>query len=131
MAQMRNEASLGDLLSDLIRETNTLVRQEFQLAKAELTESATEAGRGIASLLVGGAVAYAGFLAVLAAIILALAEAGVSWWLAALIVGVVVLIVGYILISRARSALQPSNLMPRRTIETLKEDKEWAQEQIS
>jgi hypothetical protein len=131
MAQMRNEASLGDLLSDLVRETNTLVRQEFQLAKAELTESATEAGRGIASLLVGGAVAYAGFLAVLAAIILALAEAGVSWWLAALIVGVVVLIVGYILISRARSALQPSNLMPRRTIETLKEDKEWAQEQIS
>jgi hypothetical protein len=131
MAQMRNEASLGDLFSDLVRETSTLVRQEIQLAKAELTESATEAGRGIASLVVGGAVAYAGFLAVLAAIILALAEAGVSWWLSALIVGVVVLVVGYILISRARSALQPANLMPRRTIETLKEDKEWAQEQIS
>ncbi len=131
MAQMRNEASLGDLFSDLVRETSTLVRQEIQLAKAELTESATEAGRGIASLVVGGAVAYAGFLAVLAAIILALAEAGVSWWLAALMVGVVVLIVGYILISRARSALQPANLMPRRTIETLKEDKEWAQEQNS
>ena len=47
------------------------------------------------------------------------------------VAAVVVLAVGYILISRARSALQPSNLMPRRTIETLKEDKEWAQEQIS
>ena len=50
---------------------------------------------------------------------------------AALIVGVVVIVIGYVLISRARSALQPSSLMPRRTIESLKEDKEWVQEQIS
>jgi hypothetical protein len=131
MAHARNETSLADLFSELVRETSTLVRQEVQLAKAELRESATEAGKGIASLVVGGAIAYAGFLALLAAVILALGEAGVSWWLAALIVGVVVIIVGYVLISRARSALQASSLVPRRTIQTLKEDKEWVQEQIS
>ena len=51
MAQVRDERSLGDLFSDLSRETTTLVRQEVQLAKAELTQSATEAARGIGMLL--------------------------------------------------------------------------------
>ena len=131
MAQVRNETPLADLFSDLVRETSTLVQQEVQLAKAELRESATEAGKGIASLLVGGAIAYAGFLAVLAAVILVLVEAGLDWWLAALIVGVVVIAVGFVLIVRARSALQASSLVPHRTIQSLQEDKEWVQEQIS
>jgi high-affinity Fe2+/Pb2+ permease len=49
---------------------------------------------------------------------------------AALIVGIVVAIIGYVLISRARSALQGASLAPRRTVETLKEDKAWASEQM-
>jgi xanthine/uracil permease len=131
MAQARDERSLGDLFSDLSRETTTLVRQEVQLAKAELSQSATEAARGIGMLVAGGAVAYAGLLFVLLAIVFGLIEAGWDAWLSALVVGVVVVAIGAILVLRARESLKPANLAPRRTIETLKEDQEWAKEQIT
>ena len=131
MAQLRDERSLGDLFSELAQETSTLVRQEVRLAKAELTQSATEAGRGVAFLLAGGAVAYAGLLALLAAVILGLWEAGVESWIAALIVGLIVVAIGIILVLRARETLSASSLAPRKTIETLKEDKEWVREQIT
>ena len=131
MAQVRDERSLGDLFSDLSRETTTLVRQEVQLAKAELTQSATEAARGIGMLFAGGAVAYAGLLFLLLAIVFGLIEAGWDAWLSALVVGLVVVAIGAILVLRARESLKPANLAPRRTIETLKEDQEWAKEQIT
>ena len=131
MAQVRDERSLGDLFSDLSRETTTLVRKEVQLAKAELTQSATEAARGIGMLVAGGAVAYAGLLFLLLAIVFGLIEAGWDAWLSALVVGLVVVAIGAILVLRARESLKPANLAPRRTIETLKEDQEWAKEQIT
>ena len=131
MAQVRDERSLGDLFSDLSRETTTLVRQEVQLAKAELTQSATEAARGIGMLVAGGAVAYAGLLFLLLAIVFGLIEAGWDPWVSALVVGLVVVAIGAVLVLRARESLKPANLAPRRTIETLKEDQEWAKEQIT
>jgi len=131
MAQLRDERSLGDLFSDLSRETTTLVRQEVQLAKAELTQSATEAARGIGMLVAGGAVAYAGLLFLLLAIVFGLIEAGWDAWLSALVVGLVVVVIGAVLVLRARESLKPANLAPRRTVETLKEDQEWAKEQIT
>jgi xanthine/uracil permease len=131
MAQLRDERSLGDLFSDLSRETTTLVRKEVQLAKAELTQSATEAARGIGMLVAGGAVAYAGLLFLLLAIVYGLIDAGWDAWLSALVVGLVVVVIGAILVLRARESLKPANLAPRRTVETLKEDQEWAKEQIT
>jgi hypothetical protein len=131
MAQLRDERSLGDLFSDLSRETTTLVRQEVQLAKAELTQSATEAARGLGMLVAGGAVAYAGLLFLLLAIVFGLIEAGWDAWLSAFVVGLVVVAIGAILVLRARESLKPANLAPRRTVETLKEDQEWAKEQIT
>jgi xanthine/uracil permease len=131
MAQVRDERSLGELFTELARETSTLVRQEMQLAKAELTQSASEAGKGIASLVAGGAVAYAGFLFLLLAVVLGLWDAGLEAWQSALIVGLVVVVIGALLVQRARESLKPANLAPRRTVETLKEDQEWAKEQIT
>ena len=131
MAQVRDERSLGDLFAELARETSTLIRQEVQLAKAEATESATKAGRAVAFLLAGGAVAYAGFLAILAAIILGLWDAGLEAWQAALLVGIVVAVVGIFLVMRARDTLQTTVLVPRKTVDTLKEDQEWMKEQLA
>ena len=131
MAQVRDERSLGDLFSDLSRETTTLVRQEVQLAKAELTQSATEAARGIGMLVAGGAVAYAGLLFLLLAIVFGLIEVGWDAWVSALVVGLVVVAIGAILVLRARESLKPANLAPQKTVETLKEDAEWAKEQIT
>ena len=131
MAQLRDERSLGDLFSDLSRETTTLVRQEVQLAKAELTQSATEAARGIGMLVAGGVVAYAGLFFLLLAIVFGLIEAGWDAWLSALIVGLVVVAIGAVLVLRGRESLKPANLAPQKTVETLKEDAEWAKEQIT
>ncbi len=129
--QERDDRSIGELIAELSRETTTLVRQEVQLAKAELTQSATEAARGIGMLVAGGAVAYAGLFFLLLAIVFGLIEAGWDAWLSALVVGLVVVAIGAILVLRAREALKPANLAPRRTIETLKEDQEWAKDQIT
>jgi xanthine/uracil permease len=131
MAQVRDERSLGDLFSDLSRETTTLVRKEVQLAKAELTQSATEAARGIGMLVAGGAVAYAGLLFLLLAIVFGLIDAGWDPWVSALVVGLVVVAIGAVLVLRARESLKPANLAPQKTVETLKEDAEWAKEQIT
>ena len=130
MAQVRQEKSLGELFTDLAQDTSSLVRQEVQLAKAELTESASEIGKAIGFLVVAGAIAYAGFLAILAAIILGLWDAGLEGWVAALIVGLVVIAISAILIQRARAMLQASNLAPRRTVESLKEDTAGVKEQM-
>ena len=130
MQQSKDDRSLGELFAELARETSTLVRQEVTLAKTEMTDKATKAGKDVASMVVGGAVAYAGFLVILAALVLLLAEV-IDTWLSAFIVGGVVLAVGYVLIQRGREALKKEDLAPRQTMETLKEDAEWAKRQTS
>jgi len=116
------ERSLGELFGDLSRETSTLVRQEVTLAKAELTQTATQVGKDVGFLAVGGAIAYAGLLALVAAVVLGLVALGLPAWLSALIVGVVVAGGGYALVRRGLSALKGVDMAPRQTMETLKED---------
>ena len=128
--QTSDDRSLGELFSELTRELTTLVRQEAALARTELTEKAATVGKNVGFLAVGGAVAYAGFLALIAALIVGLGQLGLPWWLSALIVGLVVAGVGYVLVQKGLKALKQVNLAPQQTIETLKEDKEWAKEQV-
>jgi xanthine/uracil permease len=124
------ERSLGDLFAELSRETTTLVRQEVALAKTELTQKATRAGKDVGFLAVGGAVAYAGLLAFVAACILALHLIVHLWWLSAAIIAVVVLAIGYLLVRQGLDRLRRADLAPTRTAETLKQDAVWAKEQV-
>ncbi len=126
----RDDRSLSDLFAELAHETSTLVRQEVQLAGSEMSQRASQLGKPAAALAVAGAVAYAGFLALVVGVILLLGEAGLPWWLAAVLVGLALAGAGYLLVQRARADLKQADLMPRRTIETLKEDGAWAKEQI-
>lgn len=130
MHQSKEDRSLGELFGELTRDISALARQEIQLAKVEMTDKATEVGKNVGFLAVGGAIAYAGFLAILAAIVIILA-AVMPWWLSALVVGLVVAGVGAFLIQRGRQNLTNIDPMPRQTVETLKEDREWAKEQMS
>lgn len=130
MERGRDDRSLSDLFAELARETSTLVRQEVQLAGTEMGERASQLGKPAASLAVAGAVVYAGFLALVAGVILLLGEAGMPTWLAALLVGLLLAGAGYLLVQRARAALKRADLVPRRTIDTLREDATWAKEQI-
>lgn len=124
-----DDRSLGELFSELTRETTTLVRQEVELAKAEMTQKASSVGKDIGYLVAGGAVAYAGFLALLAAVILGLGQLGVTWWLSALIVGAVVAAIGGFLVMSGMNNLKQEDMAPRATLDTLKEDAQWAKEQ--
>jgi len=120
---------LGDLFGDLATEMSNLVRQEVALAKVEVGQKAKYVGRNVGYLVVGGAVAYAALLAVIAAIIMLLARVVPNWG-AALIVGVVVAGIGWLLVGKAMLALQRADLTPRETVETLKEDATWMKERI-
>ncbi len=129
--ERQEERSLGDLFADLAQDTSSLVRQELHLAGSEIGERASRVGKDLGMLIAGGALLLAGLLAVIATLILALGALGLPTWLAALIVSVVFLGVGFALIARARSALKNADLIPRHTMETLKEDQEWIKEQAS
>jgi xanthine/uracil permease len=129
MAELKHERTLGQLFSDLMNEIRTLLQQEVRLAKTELTENVSRLGKNIASLAVGGAVAYAGVLALVAAAVIGLAHI-VPYWLAALIVGLVITGIGAGLIQQGRKNLTIDKLSPRKTVESLQEDKQWVKEQI-
>ena len=131
MTYSREDRPLGELFTDLVQDTGTLVRQEVQLAKAELTQSAAQAGRAVAFIAAGGLVAYAGLLALLAAVILWLWHNGMADWAAALVVGVVVVLIGVVLLLRGRAMLQAENLAPQRTVDSLKADTAMVKEQVS
>ncbi len=128
--QGRDERTLGELFSELAQETSTLVRQEVNLAKVEMSQKASRAGRHAGVLAAGGALAYAGLLAILAAVIVLLDNV-MPLWLSALLVGLVVAVVGYLLVRRALDALKREDFAPRETIETLKEDQRWAKDQTT
>jgi hypothetical protein len=118
-----DDRSLGDLLRELMEEITTLIRQEANLAKTEMSQKAAKVGKHLGFLAAGGAIAYAGLLAIVAAVITMLAQAGMSWWAAALLVGVVVAGLGGFLVMQGISALKNEDLVPRETIEALKEDR--------
>ena len=120
---------LGDLFGDLATDMSNLVRQEVSLAKVEITQKAKYVGRNVGYLVVGGAVAYAALLAIIAAVVMLLARVMPTWG-ATLIVGVVVGAIGWMLIGKAMMALQQADLTPRETVETLKEDATWMKQQI-
>ena len=130
MQERKEDRSLGELFGELAADMGTLVRKEVELARTEMTQKASRVGKDVGFLAVGGAVAYAGLLAIVAAIIIGLATLGLQWWLAALIVGLVVAGIGYFLVQKGLDALKREDIAPRQTIETLQEDKEWAKEQM-
>ena len=120
---------LGDLFGDLATDMSNLVRQEITLAKVELTQKAKYVGRNVGYLVIGGAIAYAAMLAIIAALNMLLAKY-VPHWGSALIVGAVVGGIGWLLIGKAMAALQQTDLTPRETVETLKEDATWMKQQM-
>jgi hypothetical protein len=125
-----DQRSLGELFGDLSREISTLFRQEVELARAEISSKLPKLGWDIGFLVIGGVVAHTGVLALVATAIIVLAYA-LPWWLAALIVGVVVTAGGLLLVQRGIAALRSESLAPQQTVATLKEDAQWVKEQMS
>ncbi len=123
------EQPIGELLKQLSQETTTLVRQELELAKAEMAEKGKKAGKGAGMFGGAGLVGLLALGALTAALILGLDEA-MEDWLAALIVGLVyAAIAGVLALSGRREVQQATPPVPEQTVETVKEDVQWAKTQ--
>lgn len=125
---------LVGLFSDLWRETSALVHDEVELARAEVAEKVTQVGTGIGVIAGAAFVLFAGFLMLLLAAANAIAmylPPDIGPWLAPLIVGVVVLIIGMIALSKGRADLKARNLKPERTLESLRQDRALVKEHVS
>ncbi|WP_218566070.1 phage holin family protein [Vallicoccus soli] len=123
--------SVGELVGELTSDLSRLMRQEVELAKAEVRQEATKAGK--AAGMFGGA-GVAGYFAVLflsLTIMWAIAELTDLTWLGALVVTLLWAIAGAVLYSRAKKQMALVNPKPEQTIETLKEDAEWARTRSS
>lgn len=125
----KSDRSIASLLSDLAGETILLVRQEIALLKAELHEKFGRIGQGATALGAGVLIAFSGWLVLLAAAVLGLAEA-VPAWLAALIVGLLVLAVAGALLWFGKSRFEAKSLMPNRSLRSLREDQAWLKERL-
>jgi hypothetical protein len=116
--------SVGELIGDISNDLSQLFRQEMELAKAELKQEATKAGR--AAGMLGGA-GFAGYLAVVLlsfALVFGLGNVMDLGW-AALLVAVVWSVIGAVLYAAGRKKLKTVDPMPRRTVDTIKEDAQW------
>lgn len=114
-------AGIGDLVSDLFRNGITLMRNEVQLVRAELTDKASQAGAGVTSLVVAAILANAALIVLLAALALGLAEV-MQGWLAALVVGVLTAGVALLFFAKGRRKLRAGSLTPHASVESLRED---------
>lgn len=138
MSTIYRDRSLTDLFKTLRDQLATLLRQEVDLARTEMSEKGARVGRNLGYLAAGGLVAYAGLLFLLLALQQLLAyglyQAGVegnAQWFSALIVGVVVGGIGALLVSKALATLRHESLVPPKTAQSLQENKQWIQERMT
>jgi putative Mn2+ efflux pump MntP len=136
--ERKDDRSIGQLLKELTHETSTLLKQEVDLAKTEMSEKASRVGTNLGAVAVGGSVALLGAIALLLAVIYGLGaildnflSPETASWLAPLIVGAILAAVGYSMIKKALDTLKRESLTPQRTTQSLQENKEWLKQKIS
>jgi uncharacterized membrane protein YqjE len=118
--------SLGQIVGDITSDMSTLVRQEIDLAKAEMAERGKRAGKG-AGMLAAGAVVALLALGALTACVIAALDLAMATWLAALIVTVIYGVIAGVLAMTGRKQIrEAAPPVPEQTIESVKEDVQWA-----
>lgn len=131
MAIDKSDKPLSALFSELTNETVDLVRQEVALARAEMSQKISSAQTGLTSVAIGAAILMAGLFIILLAVVNMVAmllPPDLAPWLAPLIVGVVVALIGYGMLKGGSHKLQPNKLVPERTIHSFKRDKGLVEE---
>ncbi|HEX5409648.1 MAG TPA: phage holin family protein [Gemmatimonadaceae bacterium] len=124
------EPSLVELIRQLSSDTADLIHQEASLAKAEAAQTGKRLGRDAAGVAVGAGVALAGWLALTAFLVVGLGNLlGDNYWLAALIVGVVLLVAGGLTVRGAMIRARRRGLKPQQTLDTLRENASWAKQE--
>ena len=124
----------GELLRELVNGSAELLRDEVKLARIEVTEVVTNVGRGTAFVTLGVVLLLLGGLSLAAGVVLLVGDQWLPrdlYWLAALIVMVLTGALAAWLAKRGMTQLSPSQLAPKQTVQTLKEDKEWLKQQLT
>jgi len=124
------DPSLGDLFRQLADDSATLIRQEMALAKTEMRQNVQHAAKDASMIAVGGVVAAIGALVLVAFLVMIVGKALGAPWAGALAVGLLFLVVGGVLAMRAAKSLKKDSLTPEQTIRSLKEDKQWVQNEM-
>jgi len=122
------DRGIGELVKELAEQTTTLVRQEIRLAQAEVQQKGKLAGKG-AGMLAGAAVAALLGLGALTALLIVILDSFLNLWLAVAIVMILWLIVAAVLANAGKKALQAATPPAPQTVETVKEDIQWAKTQ--
>lgn len=123
------EPSLGELFTRLSTDTGELIRQQVALARSEIRQTGTTLARDGTKIGIGLGLALAGVLALTAFLVVALGDVFDNYWLAALVVGVVLLAIGGVLARNAVNDVKQRGLAPEQTLNTLRTDAAWAREE--
>jgi hypothetical protein len=108
-----------------------LVRKELELARVEMSAKVSVVGARLATIAAGAVVACAGLFAIVAGLVLVAIELGLPPWAASFLVGAIVLAAGVFMARQSAMVLQHEGLTPRVTVETLKENAEWAKDRTT
>lgn len=122
------ERSFSDVLQDVVRNVQEIVRSEVRLAKAEIKDEAIKAKSSVAMLGAGAVMAVFAVLFLLLTIVFALSLV-IPIWAAALAVGVVLSIAAGVMLMSGMNLFKQIHPAPQRTVETIKENVEWAKQQ--
>ncbi len=137
--EQSDQRSIGELMKDLRDEVTLLLRQEAELMRTEISETVAKLARNGVMVLVGGAVAYAALLVLLAAAVMGLgaglvaAGMGVATavWVAPLVIGAMVVTVALLMVRRGFRALRELRLAPERTVDSVRAHGEWLKGKVT
>ena len=124
-----NGRTMGEVLQDIVANIQEIVRSEFRLAKVEVQEETAKAVHSSIPVIIGVLLALYALGFILLAAVHALTIV-VDAWLAALIVGFVLLVISMILVSVGRKHLKQVRVVPEKTVGSMKENVQWAKHQI-
>jgi uncharacterized membrane protein YqjE len=129
MATPQTQRTVSDVLQDIVGNVQQIIRSEFHLAKVEMKEKADSAAQPAGLLASGTVLAMYGAGFVFLAAVYGLSMV-IPQWAAALCVGVFLAVVGAVLVASGRKKLKSINPAPDKTVQTLKENVQWAKGQI-
>jgi hypothetical protein len=129
MNKDRDDRSFGTLFSELSDEIKHLVSEELVLLKNEMADKMMHAVKDVVFLAAGGMVLYTGFLGLIASLITGIGV-GIALWLSALIVGLMLAVIGYMLIQKGLRDLKRQTFVPRGTIASIKAETRWIKEHL-
>tara|TARA_R110002110_G_scaffold18457_30_gene77408 strand:+ start:1214 stop:1615 length:402 start_codon:yes stop_codon:yes gene_type:complete len=122
MSDHNTNKTAGGLLQDALQNVSGLVRNEVDLARAEVSENVNKAGVAVGLIAGAAIIALVALNVLAAALVAALAEAGIDAGWSALIVGALLGLVAYLLINKGINDLKLSSLAPTRTVKNVQRD---------